>query len=205
MPLNAIDYSKTLIYKIVCKDLSIPNTYAGHTTSFKDRKGQHKSKSKNGKEKVYQIIRENGGWDNWEMIEIEKYPCKDLREAQTRERYWYEKLNANLNTYRPMSSKEEQQKWYEENKEKHNEMGKQNYIKNKEHISQKHKEWRENNKEKEKELHKKNYEKNKEELKIKRAVPYQCQCGSVFRIASISIHNKSLKHQNWINIICDAI
>jgi hypothetical protein len=47
------------------------------------------------------MIRENEGWNNWSMIEIEKYPCNDKNKACARERYWYELLNANMNTYCP--------------------------------------------------------------------------------------------------------
>ena len=35
------------------------------------------------------------------MIEIEKYPCNDKNEASKQERYYYEKLNAKLNTICP--------------------------------------------------------------------------------------------------------
>ena len=31
------------------------------------------------------MIRENGDWNNWSMIEIEKYPCNDDNEARARE------------------------------------------------------------------------------------------------------------------------
>ena len=31
------------------------------------------------------MIRDNGGWDNFKMIEVEKYPCKDKRDAERRE------------------------------------------------------------------------------------------------------------------------
>ena len=57
--------------------------------------------------KVYQIIRANGGWDNWIMIEIEKYPCKDGNEARARERYYFDLLNATMNMIRPFMSDEE--------------------------------------------------------------------------------------------------
>jgi hypothetical protein len=30
-------------------------------------------------------MRYNGGWDMFRMIEVEKYPCKDKREAEKRE------------------------------------------------------------------------------------------------------------------------
>jgi hypothetical protein len=52
---------------------------------------------KKNKLKLYQVINANGGWENWSMIEIEKYPCKDNYEATRRERHWCEVLNANLN------------------------------------------------------------------------------------------------------------
>ena len=102
MPKKEIDYSKTIIYKIVCNDLSVKDLYVGHTTSFKHRKLNHKHKCENERHKnynlkVYKNIREHYGWDNWTMIEIEKYPCKDRNEASKRERFWCEKLNANLN------------------------------------------------------------------------------------------------------------
>ena len=102
MPKTTIDYSKTVMYKIVCKDLNIQDVYVGHTTDFRIRKNRHKSGCLNEKGKhynlnIYKIIRENGGWDNWEMIEIEKYPCNDSNEAGKREIYWYELNHASLN------------------------------------------------------------------------------------------------------------
>jgi len=103
MPLNTINYNNTIIYKIICKDINIKDIYVGHTTSFKDRKREHKSRiNKNYKFKIYETIRNNGGWDNWEMIEIEKYPCKDSNEARTREKYHCELLKSNLNMYSPV-------------------------------------------------------------------------------------------------------
>ena len=77
MPKTAIDYSQNVIYKIVCNDLNVKDCYVGHTIQFRERKASHKSKCNNEKNKlynlnIYQIIRENGGWSNWSMIEIEK-------------------------------------------------------------------------------------------------------------------------------------
>ena len=34
MPRKEIDYSKTVIYKIVCNDLNVKDVYVGHTTDF---------------------------------------------------------------------------------------------------------------------------------------------------------------------------
>ena len=123
MPRENIDYSKTVIYKIVCKDLSNTDCYVGNTTKFTNRKAQHKYSStakdyKNYHYQVYQCIRDNGGWDNWDMIEIEKYPCLDGNEACKRERHHYELLNASLNKQVPSRTHQEYDKKYrDDNKE----------------------------------------------------------------------------------------
>jgi hypothetical protein len=79
---------------------------------------------------VYVFIRENGGWSNFKMEEIEKYPCNNLDEARKREYYWYKILSSKLNEISP---------WFDidENKEKQiNERNerKQYYLENKEQI-----------------------------------------------------------------------
>jgi len=38
MPKKPIDYSKTIIYKFVCKDLDVTEIYVGHSTNWKQRK-----------------------------------------------------------------------------------------------------------------------------------------------------------------------
>ena len=48
--------------------------------------------------KLYQMIRENGGWDMFRMIEIEKYPCNDRREAEKRENEVMKSLKASMNS-----------------------------------------------------------------------------------------------------------
>ena len=103
MPKDNIDYSETIIYKIYCKDESINDVYVGHTTNFTVRKHQHKLCSNSGKNdvKIYNVIRKNGGWDNWNMVEIAKYNCKDSTEARIKEQYHYELLNASLNSCPP--------------------------------------------------------------------------------------------------------
>ena len=119
MPRTAVDYLKTIIYKIVCKDLSVKDLYVGHTTDFIRRKYKHMSicrnpEHKNHSSKLYECIGKNGRWDNWEMVEIEKYPCTDSNEARSRERFWYENLIATLNTVCPCRSSGEKNKLYRE-------------------------------------------------------------------------------------------
>lgn len=101
------DYSKIIIYKIVCCDLLIPQIYVGCTIDFNARKYRHKYRCKTATNnsfnfKLYKFINEHGGWNNFEMIEVEKIKCSDRREALARERYWYEKLNNDkLNSFKP--------------------------------------------------------------------------------------------------------
>ena len=114
------DYSKTIIYKIKCNDELVLDFYVGHTTCFKSRKYMHKSHCKTNTLKLYQMIRANGGWQNWSMIEIELYPCNSSTEARIREQYWIDELKAKLNMYKAFvtEKKEEYNKIYrEEHKE----------------------------------------------------------------------------------------
>ena len=104
MPKVDIDYSNTVIYKIICKDKSITDLYVGHTTNFVQRKYSHKQlcDSKLANNKLYNVIHEHGGWDNWEMLTIETFNCKNKFEALTKEQEYYEKLQATLNSIEPL-------------------------------------------------------------------------------------------------------
>jgi hypothetical protein len=118
MPHLPISYANTVIYKIVCNDLNIKECYVGHTTNFVQRKRDHKKHCvyENGKRytnKLYTTIRLNGGWCNYSMVEIEKYPCNDANEATAKEREYYEQLNSGLNTQYPNRSHRE---WRSNNK-----------------------------------------------------------------------------------------
>ena len=107
MPKNPIKYCCTILYKLCCKDLNIKDIYIGHTTNFTKRKQSHKNSCSTKDIKVYQFIRDNGGWDNWEMIEIEKCSFNDANEARARERYWIETLNSSLNVNTPSRTNKE--------------------------------------------------------------------------------------------------
>jgi len=112
MPKKEIDYSNTVIYKITCKNLNIKDIYVGHTTNFVQRKHTHKQscnniKNINYKCKLYKIIREKGGWDNWNMSMVDFIHCANSIEARQKEQEYYEKLNANLNSVEPFIIKED--------------------------------------------------------------------------------------------------
>lgn len=170
MPKSQIDYSHVCIYKICCKDISVNDIYVGHTTNFEQRKNSHKRSCEtlNKNIRLYNFIRENGGWDNWTMIQIEAYNCNNKREAEMRERYWIETLNSKLNCNMPITTKEEKgkqkQDWYEENKQEILEKAKENYEENKEQKLEYQKQYVEENKEKIIEYQNDYREKNKEKI-----------------------------------------
>jgi hypothetical protein len=184
MPKTPMDYSNTVIYKLVSYDLNITDCYVGHTTNFKQRKNDHKRtcNNENGKSynfHVYSFIRENGGWKNWDMIEIEKYPCNDIYEALKRERFWYEELKATLNADVPSRTNKE---YYEAKKglilenakiyrDTNKDLLKEKRIlyieENKDEIKAKRKIYREAKKEKINAKKREQYEANKDEISKK--------------------------------------
>ena len=114
MPRLNTDYSRTQMYRLVCKDISIIDTYVGHTTNWINRKSAHKSRCNNENDKVYnlkiyQTIRANGGWVNWDMILIEDYPCTNSLEACKRERELMEEYDAKMNTIKSYQTEEERE------------------------------------------------------------------------------------------------
>jgi len=142
MPKVPIDYAKTIIYKLVHKDdLNDDNIYTGHTTEMTKRKTMHKSdctnpNSEKYNQKNYKYIRENGGWDEWLMIEIEKYPCKDKPEAIARERVIQTEMKAKLNSNIPGRTQKE---YHQDYHEKISEQKKQHYQDNREKIAEREK------------------------------------------------------------------
>jgi hypothetical protein len=177
MPKLEIDFQKTVIYKIVCIDLAVVFTYVGMTTDFINRKSNHKTKCNNINNprhnlKVYRTIRENGGWDNWTMLQIEAYPCNSSLEARLKEREWYEKLNATMNNNIPLRSDEERKAYTKQyqasykvlHKDKIAEQAKVYYENNKEKIINYQSEYNETHKEKINKRKKAYYEKNKNKV-----------------------------------------
>ena len=207
MPKVPIDYKNTIIYKIehIDKDDFV---YVGHTTNWDRRKYSHKNgciNERNSKynRNLYQMIRENGGWEMFVMVEVEKYPCSDRREADKRETEVMKELKSNMNTIKSYSSEEDKKEYYETHKELRKEYNleyrkthtqeiqkrKKEYQElNKEKIKEKKKLYRDLNadliSEKKKEYHEKNkdiiqerkkiyYENNKDKIKEKSRMRYE--------------------------------
>jgi hypothetical protein len=106
--------------------------YVGSTKDFRQRKNSHKFDYTTKELKVYQMIREAGGWDKCEMTPIEEYECEGQLQARMREEYWRREYNANMNTLRAYVTEEER---IEQKKECNKKWSKQNYKENKETIN----------------------------------------------------------------------
>tara|TARA_R110000823_G_C15690367_1_gene475301 strand:- start:9 stop:602 length:594 start_codon:yes stop_codon:yes gene_type:complete len=186
------NYQNGLIYKLCCKDANITDIYVGSTTNFKQRKKHHKSdcnteKSNSSNRPVYKFIRENGRFENWDMVLVEYYKCETKLELEKREREIIENLKPTLNKTIPTRTSKE---WREDNKEKVEQYKKEYNKKNKE----KAKEYYQNNKEQIKE----NYEKNKEKILEQLKEKVTCECGAILTIHHLARHKKSIKHNGYI-------
>lgn len=151
--------------------------YIGSTTcGLKRRWQQHKSdykRCKAGKGKKcgsYELF-DKYGVNNlfYELIEIVEKESQLL----SRERYWIEFYGENaVNKYRPVITEEElkeyKKEWYENNKEQ---------------LLKQKKEYRENN---------------REEIAKRMKEKYTCECGSTLRKAEKARHERSIKHQSFL-------
>lgn len=196
MPRVAIDYSKTVIYRISHKEIAGLD-YVGSTTDFTRRKGKHKSCCNNTEStkhhlKVYQVIRDNGGWDAFRMLEVKKFPCGDRREAESEEEKCRQELKATLNTHRAFVDKKEYGKqYYEQHKDQIAEHKKEYREQHKDQIA----EYREQHKDQIAEHKKQYYEQHKDIIKKMKAKTYTCECcQSSLRLNDKARHDRSERH-----------
>lgn len=147
---------KSTIYKLHCKNPDVTECYVGKTIDVSMRRNTHKTKCNNEKckeynFKVYKFIRENGGFENWILEEIETIEHDSENNVLVREReyYWFNELKATLNNNTPNQSHIVSSKiWRDNNKEYSKEYGKIYKEKNKEQIKIRTKAYYEKNKDK---------------------------------------------------------
>lgn len=198
------DYSKTCIYKIVPNNNKLNYCYIGNTTNIEQRVKNHRSNCENinscsYNRLLYKTIRENGGWNEWTLEEIEYFPCNNDIEARQREQHYIKQLNSNLNLIRAFRTEEEKieqintdnrtleqlrektKKYYDNNKELCNEKSKIYYNNHKDYFEKKRKEY---------------YEANKDKIKEKNSEKIICMCGSIITKKSKARHEKTEKHIN---------
>jgi len=151
------EYTFYKIFKDGCE------SYIGSTTNYYDRKVKHKSACNNLKSKkynypVYKYIRDNGGFDTFDVKVIATKFC-NKRDAEIYEGELMKIHNSTLNVFRNYSEVDKKEYKKEYDKKQH----KKYYEKYSEKIKQKNKEYRDNNPDKKKEYDKKYREKKKQE------------------------------------------
>jgi hypothetical protein len=184
-----------IFYKISCEDNEY--VYVGSTCNFNNRKRQHRQRcnNENDKEfhlKVYKTIRENGGWDNWKMIQIASREQITKRDAERIEEEYRLELKAELNdkrAYIDKQSKEyKEQKAISDKKYRESEKGKAVHERRKDYFTEY------NNTEKTKERKHEWYLANKEKQLAKQAERYVCSCGKEINIGKKARHEKTKFH-----------
>jgi hypothetical protein len=210
MPKNLInDYS---IYKIVCLDISRPEIYVGFTANFTARRCAHKRTCNNPNTKkynykVYTFIRANGGWDNFNMVEIKCEKQLTIREAEKITEEFRVDLNATLNIRCCYVAPEDIKEHQNQSKKKYNDN-------NKETVAVSQKKYKQTNKvklavhqkiynlnhiEHIAEYQKKYKEEHKEAIAEQCKEQITCSCGCILLKRGLKRHMKTTKHDNLIS------
>jgi hypothetical protein len=92
-----------VIYKIVCIDKTLDFIYIGSTSNLTSRKWDHKKRLTQSYRtgynlKLYETMREYGGWDHFEFHPIEELVGVSKLQARIREQYWIDYYKPNLNS-----------------------------------------------------------------------------------------------------------
>jgi hypothetical protein len=169
------------IYKLVCNDLNAAECYVGSTDSVRNRKSDHKHNCNNVNGKLYNLrvydyIRENGGWENWKLIELERYQYERKPELHARERYHMEQLGATLNSRVPNRTDAE---YRQDNVEQIKQRLKQYYHDNSSQIKQKAKRY---------------YQENAEQIKQQYKTKHDCPCGGKYTHINRPCHLRTQRH-----------
>ena len=115
--------NNNVIYKIYCKDENIKDFYIGSSTNLYVRINVHKCRCNNEDTdgyylKLYEFIRENGGWENFNIEVIEYFNCNSKKELIQKEQEYINKLKPSLNYLNAYRSEEKKIKKELKNKKK---------------------------------------------------------------------------------------
>ena len=150
---------------------------------------------------LYKFIRDNGGWDKWDMVLIETYPeCKSSDELRKHERTHYDFYMPQLNSIRPFTSDEEKKKESFEygvvyrinNKEKLTNDKAEYYINNKERLLEKQNSYYDMNSDRIRQY----YLDNSIIINQKKMERCMCECGATYSKRHKAVHQKTKKHIN---------
>jgi len=129
-----------IIYWITCNNTNIKDSYVGHTTDYENRYSRHKNSCNDVTNtiRLYETIRQNDGWENWNMTILEKMNEETtFEEAREREEHYRIGLQATLNTNRcyvdetekKINNIENVKLWRKNNTEEYNDYQRNHYKK----------------------------------------------------------------------------
>ena len=174
------------VYEFKSKDKSITGTYIGSTWDIKKRYWCHNYNYNNEKNKeynypLYRYIRENGGFDNFEMTIIDSGECEEKLQRFVLEQLYIDKygLDNLLNRKNAYTTKEAER----------------------ERAIKYAKEYRETHKKKISDNAKKFREKHKVKISLDRKEKMLCECGIIITKVDKAKHYRTQLHINKINNI----
>ena len=198
------DFTKSVIYHIRHME-SKEVVYVGSTTQFPQRKASHKYSynKEEGKDFTYPIychIRDNGGFNCFEIIPIKSLKLENKTElliAEQEEMDRHRTLVNGQKAHTTIEDRKQYDKQYnEEHKEEHKQYNKQYYQENKENKKLYYQE----NKEIIKEERKEYYQENKEIINEKQKQSIICPiCNSTVTRVCLKRHQRTKKCQEYLN------
>ena len=207
------DYKNGKIYMIESKIGNV-RYYGSTVQTLKQRLTKHKTDKKRyeeGKKTSYKTSYQILDYDDYEISLVQVFSCRSKKELETRER-WYIENNECVNKFIPTRTKKEyyeehkeeinerNKKWYDEHRQKVKEYNKEYHQRNKQERSQQKKKYREEHKERILQQKKDYYEKNKEQISEKKTEKLTCPCGAEVSRTNSRRHERSIKHQEWLEI-----
>ena len=114
------------VYLISCKDPLHRQIYIGSTSNMANRAYLHALQSETNNARIYQYIRLNGGWDNFQMTAIETLVCSKIQ-IRMREQYHITAYRSELNVYLAYRSREDAKAYNLRNANEY-------YTANKQHV-----------------------------------------------------------------------
>jgi hypothetical protein len=154
------------IYILRHKNKELNYCYIGRTHNYELMNTQYKSNVKNpkNKTKLIECIRNTGGWNEWEMIELEKMDGQSKECVKIRQQEYIKQYNANLNVRNPVKqntckikhklqlARDKKKETLNKNMDKHVDKNKENADERKNKFVEKNKEKRQSQMNKNREL-----------------------------------------------------
>lgn len=202
-------YKNGKVYKIVC-NITKEEYIGSCCIPLPKRKYYHiddHKKWKKGNKRRYMSVFKIIDRGNFDIILIEDYPCQNKRQLLARERYWFDNIQ-NINQNKPIchegEKQEVQKKYREEHKVELQEWKKVEIQcecgviytqshKQRHFECQRHKKY-------ESFEPKTEWEEHWKQVEIEKTIPnYICQCGSQVQKDQKTRHEKTIKHQTYID------